>query len=369
MDSHAKRPRNEDKNKAQDDDSKRAKHREDEDEDGGDEAKTATEPVVAMASVSDGDGDGDGGGGNGDNVDPSSTTKSQTMASRAIGQDEMTTLPTNPDDVNTTTTSKSSSSSASLSSSSSATRPSQPQQQRQLNKSKLFQNMLGTIQTFKKQISNEKTAQVLQRRAEVEKKVDSKVQVDAERNAEMCLQQLQQVDQDKEQATLKRKEISSQLRKTEMQLNQLKWDRHYAATKNFLLTKTHPPIFYMFNKRDEFVDSLFTNEQKELRQKLTSNPLSSSITPHSTVVAVGEEDEDNEEDDDEEERLGDDGGVIADGNDDNTNTNSAATAMTTSTAATSAVSKSTRSSARLGSTSRSRSRSRSRSASPLREES
>jgi len=110
---------------------------------------------------------------------------------------------------------------------------------------KLFGVLIGTLKSFKNEISNKTEAE--QRREELEQKIQQKVKEEQETFKE---EQRRALQEQKEKEMTLREEIKQQQEHKELELLNLKWGNHRTQLSCFLKTKAEPPIYYKPAKMD-----------------------------------------------------------------------------------------------------------------------
>jgi len=118
----------------------------------------------------------------------------------------------------------------------------------------MFTMLVGTLQSFKNDISNKSEAD--QRREELEQKIQTKVKEEAENFKE---EQRRILLEQKEKEQVLRDEIKQQQEQKELQLLNLKWDNHRSELSAFLKTEAKPAIYYRPAKLDHEIKK---NDQK-----------------------------------------------------------------------------------------------------------
>jgi len=124
---------------------------------------------------------------------------------------------------------------------------------------KLFNVILGTLKSFKTEISNKSDAE--QRREEVEQKVQLKVKEEQENFKEEQRRALQEM---KDKHLALREEIRQQQEQKELELLNLKWDIHRSQLSAYLKTEARPPIYY---KPAKDVPTVKSDEKQKTEEK------------------------------------------------------------------------------------------------------
>jgi len=110
---------------------------------------------------------------------------------------------------------------------------------------KLFGLIVGTLKSFKEDISTKSKA--VQRREELEQKVQQKVKEEQESFKE---QERRTLQEKKEKEVALREQIRQQQEQKELQLLNLKWDHHRSQLIPWNKTAAQPPIYYRAAKVD-----------------------------------------------------------------------------------------------------------------------
>jgi len=104
---------------------------------------------------------------------------------------------------------------------------------------KLFGVILGTLNSFKSDITKKSQSSV--RREELEQKVQAKVIQEQENFVELQRRNLQE---EKEKELALREDIKKKQEEKELELLTLKWQQHRNQLSNFIRTETKPYIYY-----------------------------------------------------------------------------------------------------------------------------
>jgi len=129
---------------------------------------------------------------------------------------------------------------------------------------KLFGALLvGTLQSFKKQLSHKTQATI--RREELEQKVESKVMHEQEQEVETQKRVLQ--EEKSKELTLK-EEIRKNLQEKEKELLRLKWESNRNQLSKFIRTETKPHLYFREvipndNTKKDVENSKETEKEKE----------------------------------------------------------------------------------------------------------
>jgi len=118
---------------------------------------------------------------------------------------------------------------------------------KQRNKKLFGALLLGTLQSFKKDLNKNKSTETAKRRVELEHKVEQKVQQDQE---QFLQQQRRAIEEQKEKEQKARNDIKQKQEEIENKLLVMKWKRHHEELSHFTKTETKPCIFYKPNAKE-----------------------------------------------------------------------------------------------------------------------
>jgi len=91
--------------------------------------------------------------------------------------------------------------------------------------------------------------------------------MDATRSVALREERLKQLEKEKETISSRRTALLSQLVEKEAELVRAKVTAHNAPLVNFCRTRTTPPLYYTFNKQDDFTAAILAKRNAEIKEK------------------------------------------------------------------------------------------------------
>jgi hypothetical protein len=134
----------------------------------------------------------------------------------------------------------------------------------QMRNKKMFSILMGTLKGAKDSLSQQEKSDVIQRRKQLEQKVETKVQEDQEQLKETYLKQ---IEEQKKEVLSQKESVESELKEKEVALLQSTLKAYHQLTSGYIATKAAPQIYYLPAKRDEKINKLIDESKKQLEDK------------------------------------------------------------------------------------------------------
>jgi len=125
---------------------------------------------------------------------------------------------------------------------------------------RLFSPLLqGTLNSFKRSTNLENELKTIQKRKEVELKIEERVASEQQHLLEL---EKQKLEAEKRLCQEKVSKVKEEIRVKEEQLLNIKFARHQQLLSGFLKTKANPPIYFYPSKTDEFTERVLGTKKR-----------------------------------------------------------------------------------------------------------
>jgi len=157
---------------------------------------------------------------------------------------------------------------------------------------RLFSSLLqGTLNSFKRATNLENELKTIQKRKEVELKIEERVATEQQHLLEL---EKQKLEAEKQVYLEKVSKVKEDIRTKEEQLLNIKFARHQQLLSGFLKTKANPPIYFYPSKTDEFTERVLGTKKrieppKEVPEEAAGEAGAGAAASAEVLIAAGED--------------------------------------------------------------------------------
>jgi len=162
---------------------------------------------------------------------------------------------------------------------------------------RLFSSLLqGTLNSFKRSTNQENELKTIQKRKEVELKIEERVASEQQHLLEL---EKQKLEEERRQCQEKVSKVKEEIQIKEEQLLNLKFARHQQILSGFLKTKANPPVYFYPSKTDEFTERVLGTKKhieppKEVPEETPAGEVGTTAGVSTSVEGSGAGTEDVE---------------------------------------------------------------------------